>query len=466
MMTRLGIRLLMVLLAISMVPHLPCGHATADQQASGAKLNQEDVDEERRRTVVNMPFASILGSELIGSTGGQRTDRHWLVQQIPAGELTMMHRAYPRFPIPEGWKNLMVSWRDTLTYEANSHIPVDSQHHRGFPKWRVWDGRLAFFVARGRDSSPVLLFRSGFFVVPFHSDAIDLRLAGRRSDAIAESGKLHVRVLVGKYTGNRPVNTSYFGFERRMIQYLYPDWCGGWDFAISSDGDGLFFTCLLPGIGSSGQDLASKMIVFDFTMQDEEGVELQRRDPPRSHPVARQESAETDKVRFGLGPLEPRPEPEPEIPESLTTMSWIERESFEVPFNGPFTVAVDDDCYYFVTNGGEIYRASPASSSESGRTCQLVFRDEADPIIACIHDASTNRIFAFRRNSYIPVDGEHLPEGASPRFTACRDITRSEPLFYQDELGRYELADVRFRLLSEAAHVLRGQLQGTTQTED
>jgi hypothetical protein len=119
MMTRFGIRLVTVLLAISMVPHPRCEHATADQQASGSKLHQK-YSKEGRRTVVNMPFASIFGSELIGSTGGQRTDRHWLVQRIPSGELTMMHRAYPRFPIPEGWKNIMVPWKDTITYEVNS----------------------------------------------------------------------------------------------------------------------------------------------------------------------------------------------------------------------------------------------------------------------------------------------------------------------------------------------------------
>jgi hypothetical protein len=464
MMTRFGIRLVTVLLAISMVPHPRCEHATADQQASGSKLHQK-YSKEGRRTVVNMPFASIFGSELIGSTGGQRTDRHWLVQRIPSGELTMMHRAYPRFPIPEGWKNIMVPWKDTITYEGNSQIPIHPRHW-GFPKWRVWDGRLAFFWGEGSSRAPAFSLHSGFFVVPFHGDAIDLRLAGREWAAIAESGKLHVRAPVGKYTGNRPVNCEFSRLSRRIIEHLYPDPCGGCDFVISSNGDGVFFTCLLPGTRNMGQDLSSKMIVFDFTMQDEGRVELQRRDPPRSDPVVRRESAETAKVRFGLGPLEPKPEPEPEIPGSLTAMSWIERESFDVPFSGPFTVAVDDDCYYFVTNGGEIYLASPAGSSESGRTCELVFRDPADPIIACIHDASTNRIFAFRRNSYIPVDSEHLPEGASLRFTACRDITRSEPLFYQDELGRHELADARFRILSEAAHVLRGQLQGTTQTED
>jgi hypothetical protein len=202
------------------------------------------------------------------------------------------------------------------------------------------------------------------------------------------------------------------------------------------------------------EDLPSKMIVFDFSMRDEDGVVFQRHDTQRSAPVVRRESREPDEAPFGLPPI---PRPEPEVPESLTTMEWVERESFKVPFCVPFSVVVDADCYFFVTNGGAIHRAMPCSESNSERTCTRIFHDPDDPIIACIHESSTNRIFAFRRASYTLVANSSYSDEGQLRFLPCDDITHSEPMFYHDELGLDEMADARFCLVSQAARVLRQQ---------
>lgn len=420
-------------------------------------------------TVVHMPFACIDGPELIGSTGGLGGDRRWLVQRLESGELKMMHRAYPRFPIPKAFNMMVFPWRDQLTYKGDSDAPVDS-HQRGFPKWRADRGRLMFFWGWGFDSAPTCGLQSGFFLIPYQDYAIEYMLGAGYDVTMKppteeielvcnvrqiDNGRLRARSTLCRYRLNTPISPVASGKEHQIIDYLYDDQLAGCDFVVPSDGKGLFFTCPLPENRSMRGDLPSKMIVFDFSLRDEADVVLRRRKEQVDAPRKRHDGIRSHEVGIALHV------PEMSIPEldasaaaeGVTTMEWIEKESFVVPFNVPFTAAVDGDDYYFVTNDGAIHRTEPAGNGGQ-RICKLVFRDSTNPIIACIHESSTNRIFAFRRESYIPVDNGHFPEDGPPRFIGCDDITHSKRLFYYDELGIPRQADAPFRLVSQAARVL------------
>jgi len=467
---------MVAVVALSLAHSLGKTVAQDEAQTSSCPSLQESADG-IDRTISNMPFGSVAGSELIGSVASTRLQRRWLVKPIGSNELETMPAVYPRFPKLDVWNDLVAPWRDQPTYLAS----------RGFqcvpPKWRVHQGRLVFYWGRGFRSTEWGAPCNGFFVIPFQNDAIDYRCIehgydmktdrGILNESSAgarriENGKLCVERTVFKYKQNRRV-LGFQGQARQLLDHLYPEESAGCDFVLSERDTGLFFTCPLrrhwersaglladfdpyqENLGHSpcpmGEDLPSIMIVSQFEIQDRADVVIQRNN---SHP----DSAHTPAKHPVYGFTSEASKRQPETPDGVATMRWTEREWFRVPFAVPFTAAVDADDYFFVTCGGAVWHAPPVAG-DGRRVCQRAFFDPSDPIIACIHESSTNRIFAFRRDSYIPVDNEHFPDDGPPRFVSCDDITHSKPLSFIDENGERRSADARFRLVSEAAQVLR-----------
>lgn len=455
----------------------PRANSVPAQERVPVERNKQETEGRPENKLVDMPFASISGLRLIGNTECG-SSRRWLVQPLPSGRVHVMHRAYPRFPVPDAWNRIVDPWHDRL-HSSSTVRP------RGFPKWRANEGRLMFYWGRGFTSAPPGNLCSGFFMIPYELDAIDY-LAGSgpvpgsptgrptgltREYRCVEEGKLLVQRSVSRFGQNTPVLSGSFVSPRGIINHLYEDECAGCDFVIGPDGRGLFFTSLLPNGECRHEDLPSKMIVFGFCVRDQKRLVPSRdsddvdtcaeRNSPPSRVIRPSESESIPlppdpgpSIQFGLGSSPGASAPPPEPPEATGVMEWRERESFQVPFRVPFTAAVDGDDWLFLTNGGAIYRASPSRNNDNGRVCTLLFQDPSDPIIACVHLCSTNRVFGFRKNSYVSLENDSFPERSAPRFIACDDITLSKPVVYVNELGIRDLADWKFQLVSQAGQVL------------
>ena len=415
--------------------------------------------------VVDMPFASIDEELVIGCTdigGGQR---RWLAESLASGEVLPMHRAYPRFPTQRILGMTVSRFETEINYGGDASADEIWLQRTGFPKWRASQGRLVLSWRWGMNIPPIVeRLASGVAFVPFHGEAIDYQVPGYEyevqieNDVLheceyittrLENGKKQVRQVVFEYTRNVPLDHYQAVLRRTSYPLLHVQnesyACYTCDFVLSSSASGLFFTCPGPSTQITKQPHpSSRMTVFKYSVSDE-GDATVRLDENRIR--VRRERQEA-----GL-PTSPATR----SPDTVASMKWTEEESFDVPFLAsrlPFTAAIDGCCYYFVASDGAIYRAPPGSNGGRQRVCRQVFRHPADPIIACIHDSSTNRIFAFRRESYIPVDNGHFPDNGPPRFVSCDDITHSKPLSFVDENGERRLADARFRLVSQAARVL------------
>ena len=457
----------------------------SEERWRGAELS-EPVDA-LQRTITDMPYGSVEHSELIGNTGNQ-LGRRWLIRDLAHGEVLLLKVSYPRF-VPYGNQRFAPgSWENDLPFVVDPNGEYADLFGHVFPRWRATQGQLAFFCAQGfRTFSMNINYGGGFFLTPYRPDVPDYRYpwgeltAMKPEDAerFAQREANSKRELAtAAYMFNSTPDSPIFD-DHRLALGLHDQACAGLDFAIKEDGTGFFF--LIERMnhvrrvrGESikapdPEDLPSKMVVLNYRMQDQEEwiPKLDRDDKPvASEPKTTPRAPSRpkpavgrndDEIVVGLDApgvfgacfrrfLEP--------PDSVVSLKWTEKESFTAPFSVPFTAAVDGDCYFFVTNGGRIYRASPGEPEGAERTVERVFDNADDPVIACIHESATNRIFAFRRNSYLPVDNAHFTEPGSPHFVPCEDVMRPKAMTYMEEDGTLKTPDKRFQLVSRCAGVL------------
>ena len=463
--------------------------------------------QERERKLTEMGFACVKGDRLIGNSGSNVKDRTWLVQHVPTGDLLPMERGYPRFRAFASVRRGMGDWSDAFAYTAGMVVHFEGSFGRAFPKWRIWDDQVAFFYARAALPSPMMHY-SGFHLIPFEHDARDYRRpATEHVDAMKPADAARFAGRMSRINGKLRLRTAAYvyakapfhalGDDHRLVGPLHSSACSGYDFVIDRKGAGLFFLAgdakelqhdrARSGVVQGLEERASRISVLDYQMREEAGwiPKLDRDDKPaasepkptprlpsRPKPaVGRKEDGivvgldapgvfgarNEDGIVVGLdapGVFGARLRRYLEPPDSVVSLKWAEKESFTVPFSVPFTAAVDDDCYFFVTNDGRIYRASPGEPEGAERTVERVFDNADDPVIACIHESATNRIFAFRRNSYLPVDNAHFTEPGSPNFVPCEDVTRPKAMTYMEEDGTLKTPDKRFQLVSRCAGVL------------
>jgi hypothetical protein len=442
----------------------------------------------RERTLTDMPYASIRGNRLIGNSGKNLAEHQWLVEDLVFHELLPMDQVYPRFGWPPGGQFHLGAWDRTLTYTIDLLVTFNGSFGRTFPRWRVCGDQLALFYARGGFSSPMRMY-SGFHLIPYEHDARDYRRPGnyeiqamKPEDAMRfanrnsrhKEGRLWLETAA--YVFDKPPFRA-LGDDHRLIRTLHLTSCNGYDFVIDLDDTGVFFLSESAEFSPRHQDAVdqltgpedrpSKMIVLDYRMREEKGwvPQIDRSDvgaakteappappqKPQRPPVHREGEVVVGMSQPGvLVPAKRYTRP----PDSVVSLKWTEKESFEVPFSVPFTAEVDGDDYFFVTNDGRIYRAAPAQVDGAERTVERVFDSADDPVIACVHESSTNRIFAFRQDSYILVDNAHFPADGTPHFSPCEDVTQPKTMTYIEEDGTVKTPDKRFQLVSRCANVL------------
>ena len=152
--------------------------ASSASDAIPRDANTESRENEFRQELAEMAFACVRADRLIGNSGGSLEKRTWLVEQLVSGELLPMEQVYPRFGSFADVRLCMGAWDDALAYTVETFVRFDGAFGRTFPRWRVWEGQLALFYARGGLTSPMRAY-SGFHLVPYEHGARDYRRPGR-----------------------------------------------------------------------------------------------------------------------------------------------------------------------------------------------------------------------------------------------------------------------------------------------
>ncbi len=460
------------------------------EDASAQNARSGEAESEPRATMVDMPSGSVSELQLIGNTGNRR-QRKWLVEDLDSRDLMLMNRQFARVGAFAYWPyfNMRV-WDHELTYKTGRAAKYNDLFGWVFPKWHACQGQVAVFLAMGFSTSPGHA-SSGFFLIPYAPDARDYRCPGwdeivamipedserfRDSDASFDENRVSLERAIYAFDDPPPDDC---GGDQKLIVSLHRRPCTGYDFLLNGDQTGIFFlgekVFRMPWVDGefvpapAPENLPSRMIVLDYRMREEREWKPRFKKPEdvaaEQNQTASGPTIRADGLVIGLPSEDARPKRGRYVPDSVVTLKWTQDESFQVPFSVPFTAAVDGDNYFFVTNDGRIYRASPAQGDGAERTVQRIFDNADDPIIACIHDSSTNRIFAFRRSSYILVDNAHFPHGGTPQFSPCEDVTQPKAMTYVEEDQTVHTPDERFQLVSRCANVLHkaGVLESRSQ---
>jgi hypothetical protein len=398
------------------------------------------------------------------------------VEDLGSGELLVMRKAYPRFVPPEDQRSFALSaWNHVLAYELDQKALYNDYLGKAFPKWRASHGQFMRFSAWGSFGQPMYSMNSGFYQIPYANEVCDYRYPAQWREMLIVTPKLAEKlkhrdirswraplaletiVIVFNNTPSKPS-----GDDHKLAGSVQVRSCSGYDFVIDPDGKGFFFlneghpkaNWLRDESGAiiEPRVLPSKMVVLDYRIREENGwiPQIDRPDVGATKPEVPPAPTQKPKspiVHKGGEVVVGMDQPGvfasakryTRAPDSVVSLKWTEKESFEAPFSIPFTAAVDGDDYFFVTNDGRIYRASPGQVDGAERTVERVFDAPDDPVIACIHESSTNRIFAFRRNSYLLVDNAHLPHEGTPQFAPSEDVTQPKAMTYLVRLFQIDL---------------------------
>ncbi|MGL4552229.1 MAG: hypothetical protein ACRC33_13700 [Gemmataceae bacterium] len=127
---------------------------------------------------------------------------------------------------------------------------------------------------------------------------------------------------------------------------------------------------------------------------------------------------------------------------------WVREEEIEVGFRGAFRVMASGKDYYFLTDGGSLFRSPPATKKGTPRPIRRVYDGRDRPVLATVTDVDAGRTFLF------------VESAKGPAFFELSD--RPEQVVYDPKVAAVPEGDGPLRSILHKARVLAklGRIKG------